>query len=79
MFEDGEVVFYENNQRNLPSHDNRPYTTASIREIVLKLAMLDPGSSLSIIFLSVLDVVGVSRDSITRQAIEVSEFGGNPT
>lgn len=47
--------------------------------VELKRAMLDPGSSINIISLSTLDAVGVSREKIVRQPIEVSSFKGNKT
>lgn len=47
------------------------------KEVELKLAMLDQGFSLSIILSLVQDALVVSRDSITRQLIEISGFRGN--
>lgn len=41
--------------------------------------MLDAGSSLYIISLSILNAVGILRDRITRQPIEPSSFRGNYT
>lgn len=70
------MVFYDNEQGNLPNHKNRPFY---VREIGLKRGMLDQGSSLNIISLSVLEELDVSRDSLQRQPIEVSGFGGNFT
>lgn len=43
----------------------------------MKRAMLDPRSLLNIISLLVLEVVGLPRDRIMRQSIEVSGLGGN--
>lgn len=45
-----------------------------VKEVELKSAMVDPGSSLNIISLYVLNVEGVPRDNIMRQTIEVSRF-----
>lgn len=53
-----------------------PYVTRSIRKVELKRSMLDPGSLVSIISLSVLDAIGVP-DNIKGQPIEVSGFGDN--
>lgn len=39
--------------------------------------MLEPGSSLNIISLLVLEAVGIPRDKTMKQPIEVSGFGGN--
>lgn len=50
-----------------------------MKVVELKRAMLDLGSWLNIISLSVLDAVGVSQDRITRQPIEVSSFRDNCT
>lgn len=41
--------------------------------------MINPWSSLNIIPLSILKAVGVPRDKITEQSIEVFGFGRNPT
>lgn len=49
-FEDNVMVFYENDQHDVPSHHNRPlYRIVKVRDIELKRVMLDYGSSLNII------------------------------
>lgn len=74
------MVIYDNVWRDLPSLQNRPlYVTASIREVKLRRVVIDTGSSLNIISLSVPGEVGVPRDKITRQPIVVSGFRGNCT
>lgn len=63
-FEDGEVVFYENEWPNLPSQHNHPlYMTARARDVELKRDTLNQGSSLNIMSLSVLDAVGVPQET----------------
>lgn len=53
--EDDAEIFYEDDQRDIPSHLNHPfYVIAKVRDVELKTAMLDQGSSLDIISLSVL-------------------------
>lgn len=47
------------------------YVTVMVREVECKRTMLDQGSSLNIISLLVLDLVGVPQDNITRQSIKV--------
>lgn len=77
-FEDGVVVFYDNEQHNLPNTHNQPlYVTANMKGVELKRGMLDPGFSLNIISLSVLDPQVIPRDRITRQPIEVASFRGH--
>lgn len=49
----------------------------NVKPIELKRSMVDLGSSLNIISFSVLDVVGIPRDKIARQPIEVSSFRGH--
>lgn len=55
------------------------YVTVSLKAVELKQAMLHSGSSLYIISLIVLDVVGIHRDRIMRHPIEVSSCRGNIT
>lgn len=50
-----------------------------VRDVELKGAMLDQGSSLNIISLPVLDAMGVPQENITRQPIAVSGFRGGCT
>lgn len=72
------IVFYDDEQRNLPTNHNRPIcVTTSVREVKLKRAMLDPWLSLNIISLSILDAI--SMDRITKYPIEVSSYRGNCT
>lgn len=47
------------------------YMIASLREVELKRAMHDLGSSLIIISLSVLDVVGVPRGKAANRGVSV--------
>lgn len=66
-FDDNAVVFNENDQGEVPSQHNRPLqATVKVRDVEPKRTMLDQRSSLNIIVLSVLDIVGVSRENITR-------------
>lgn len=52
-FKDNIMVFYENDRQVLPSYHNRPlYLTASIHDVDLKHALIDPGFSLNIMPLS---------------------------
>lgn len=53
------------------------YVTAHIRNVELRLAMLDPGSSLDIMPLSTLEAEGIPRDTFFKQPVEVSSFRGN--
>lgn len=56
------MVFYENDRSDLSNHRNRRlYVNTSIREVELKRAMLELGSSADIISLPVLDTAGVPR------------------
>lgn len=41
--------------------------------------MLDAGSSLNIISLSVLEDIGIPRESMEKQSFEVPSFGGGRT
>lgn len=51
------MVFYDNDRQDIPSqYKMPPYLTASVRDVDLRNAMIDPRSSLNIIFL---EVVGV--------------------
>lgn len=71
-FEIDVSVFYHNKRLELSSHHNIPlYVTTSIREAELKRAILDLGSLINIVSLSILDAVGVVRSSIQRQPIDV--------
>lgn len=64
-FEDNAVVFVENGQRDIASHDNHLlYVTAKVRDVDFKRAMLNQGSSLDVISLLVLDSAGVPRENI---------------
>lgn len=79
-FESDDVVFYDNDRCGLPTTHNRPlYITASMNVVELERFMLDFGSSINIISLSTLDMVGNSRDKIITQLTEVSSFRGNKT
>lgn len=79
-FDDNAAVFYVDDERGLPTNHNRPlYVIANVNGVELRRAMLDPGSSINIISLSTLDAVGVPRDNIIRQPIEVSSFRGHKT
>lgn len=63
-------------QRDLLSHHNHYfYVTASIRDV--ELNMLELGSSLNIISLLILDIVGIPPDKITTQSMKVSSFFGD--
>lgn len=76
--EDNAVVFYENDRLNIPSHHNSHlYVTKKVSDIEFKGAMLDQGSSLNIISLSILEALRVPRKNITRQPIKVpGSLGG---
>lgn len=51
-FDNNAAVFYDDDQRGLPTNYNRPlYVTASANGVELKRVMLDPGSSINIISL----------------------------
>lgn len=54
------AMFYDDNQRDLPTIYNRPLYNASANGVELKKLLLDPSSSINIISLSTLDAVGVS-------------------
>lgn len=71
-FKDGEVVFYDNDRRNLPSTTSVPCMSSQAWSLSSLKSHARPGSSLDIISLSVL--VGKPLDRITRQPIEVSNF-----
>lgn len=74
-FDDGAIVVYHDERRDRPSSHHRPvYVTASINGVELKWAMLNLGSSLNIVSLSILDAVGIPRERITRQLIEGSSL-----
>lgn len=45
---------------------------ACIRDIELRCAMVDPGSSLNIMPLYTIEVVGIPRDRIFKQPVKVS-------
>lgn len=69
------MLFYEKDRQVAPSHHNRSlYVTASIRNFKLRRTMVDPGSSLNIIPLSTLKAVGILRERIAKQHVEVSEL-----
>lgn len=54
------MILFENDRQDLPSHHNRSlYVTASIRGVELKCAMVDSGSTLNIIPLSILEADGM--------------------
>lgn len=53
--------------------------TANVKGVELKRAMLDPGSSINIISLLILDTVDVSREKIVRQPIKTSSFRESKT
>lgn len=50
-----------------------------MKGVDLKRAMLDPGSLMNIISLSVLDAIGLPLDIITMQPIQGPSFRGNRT
>lgn len=71
-------MFYDNDRHDLPSTHNQPlYITASVNGVDLKRAMLEPDSLINITSPSSLDVVGILREKMIRQPIEVSSFRGN--
>lgn len=73
-------MFYDNDRRGLPTTHNRPlYVTASVNGVEDKRVMLDTSCSINIIFLLTLDVIGIPRDKIVRQPMEVSSFRGHKT
>lgn len=53
------------------------YMTAYVRNVELKRAVIDPGSSPNIMRLSTLTEVGIPWDHIIEQLIEVSGSGGS--
>lgn len=76
-FKDNAMVCYDSDLRNLPGYTICPlYVTTSIREVEMKRAMTDLGSFLNIISPSVLMVVAITQEKITRQPIEVFGFRG---
>lgn len=55
------MIFFGNDRQDLPCLRNRPlYVTVSVRDVELKLVMVDLMSSLNIIFLFTLKSGGVS-------------------
>lgn len=52
------------------------YVTAIIMDVMMKCVMVDAGSSLKVIPLSIFEATGVSRDMIIKQPIEVSGLEG---
>lgn len=79
-FNDYVIVFYDKDRRDLPtSHNQSLYITTNMNVVKLKRVMIDPESSINIIFLLVLDAVGISRDKVVRQPIEESSFRGHRT
>lgn len=79
-FEDSALVFYENTRRDVPMQHNRPlYVTARMRDIEMRRVLIDAGSSLNIIFLDILDDLGIPREKIQKQPFEVFSFNGNRT
>lgn len=66
-FDEDAAVFYDDELRNLQTtHNKSIYLIASVNEVKLKRAMLDPGSLLT------LHAVGVSRDKIDHQEVNRS-------
>lgn len=66
-FDDGAIMFYDNERHNLSSSHNRPlFVIACVNEVKFKRVMLDRGFSLNIISLSVVDVLGIPKERITR-------------
>lgn len=48
-----------------------------MKDVELNNAMLDLRSLLNIVSLAVLDAIGIPRERITRQPIEISSFRGH--
>lgn len=72
------IVFYRNDMQDIHDHHNWSlYVTASVRDVDLICVMVDPGSSVNVIPLSILKTVGVPRDGITKQHIKVASFEGS--
>lgn len=59
------------NQHNIPL-----YLIAIVHDVVFRRALIDPGSSLNNIPISILEAVGNPRDRIVEQPVEVFSFGG---
>lgn len=54
------VVFHDNERHDLSSTHNRPFhVTANVKGVELKRAIIDPGSSLNIVSLTILDAIGI--------------------
>lgn len=63
---------------DVQSHHNHPlYVIEKVRDVELKRAVLNQGSSLNLISLSVLNAVSMPLENIMRQPIEVLGFGGS--
>lgn len=74
-FKDNAVVLFDNERCDLPSHHKHPlYVTVKVRDVELKRAIIDQGSPLNIISLSVLDAVDVYRDSVQRQLVRCQDL-----
>lgn len=70
------MVFYEKDREILPSHHNRSLT-AHIHDAELRHTLINSGSSLNIMPLSIPEVVEIPRDKIIKQPIKVSDFRDN--
>lgn len=76
-FEDNSMVSTKMIGRFCPIHYRPLYVTAHVHDVELKHALIDPGSSLNIMQLSTLEMVGISRSRIIKQSIKVASFGDN--
>lgn len=67
-------------RRNTSNSHNMPlYVTANVNRLELERATLNLGSLINITSLGVFDTVGIPREKITKQSIEVSSFRGQKT
>lgn len=77
-YEDYAVVFCRENIQIKSEYHNRPlYITVPINDVALRQGLVDPRSSLNIMPPSTLDVVGVPREYMLEQSIEISGFRGD--
>lgn len=77
-FKDDAEVFHEEDKHILSAYYNRPlYVIAFVHDVKLYWGLVELRSLLNIMPLSMLEVVGIPRDQVVKQLIEVSGFGSN--
>lgn len=77
-YEDHAVVFYREEKHTYLEYSNKPlYITTFFIDEESRRGLVDQGSSLDIMPLSILKEVGIPQEDVVKQPIEISGFGAD--